>query len=88
MSAAALRKFVMQEASKLTGKLEPVEKVKAEEIDADGYADTLEQDLDMYKAMKIKEAKMRRQYRKLVREAKKVRRNRILAKKKILRKLK
>lgn len=87
MSAAALRQFVMQEASKLTGKLEPVEKVKAEEIDADGYADTLEQDLDMYKAMKIKEAKMRRQYRKLVREAKKVRRNRILAKKKILRKL-
>jgi hypothetical protein len=78
----------MKEAAKLTGKLEPVEKVSAEEVDADGYADTLEQDLDMYKAMKIKEARMRRQYRKLVREARKVRKNRILAKKKILRKLK
>ena len=88
MSSRALRNFVMKEAAKLTGKLEPVEKVSAEEVDADGYADTLEQDLDMYKAMKIKEARMRRQYRKLVREARKVRKNRILAKKKILRKLK
>ena len=88
MSSRALRNFVMKEAAKLTGKLEPVEKVSAEEVDADGYADTLEQDLDIYKAMKIKEARMRRQYRKLVREARKVRRNRILAKKKILRKLK
>ena len=43
--------------------------------------------IDMYKAMKIKEARMRRQYRKLVREARKVRRNKNLAKKKILRKL-
>ena len=88
MSSRALRNFVMKEAAKLTGKLEPVEKVSAEEVDADGYADTLEQDLDIYKAMKIIEARMRRQYRKLVREARKVRRNRILAKKKILRKLK
>jgi len=88
MTSAALRKFVMKEAAKLSGELEDVSKVKAEEVEADGYADTLESDLDMYKAMKIKEARMRRQYRKLVREARKVRRNKILAKKKILRKLK
>ena len=88
MSSSALRNFVLKEAAKLSGELEPVEKVSAEEVDADEYADTLEHDLDIYKAMKIKEAKMRRQYRKLVREAKKVRRNRMLAKKKILRKLK
>ena len=67
---------------------EDVSKVSAEEVDADEYAETLEQDIDMYKAMKIKEARMRRQYRKLVREARKVRRNKNLAKKKILRKLK
>ena len=88
MSSRALRNFVLQEAAKLTGKFKPVEDVSAEEVDADDYANTLEQDLDIYKAMKIKEVKMRRQYRKLVREAKKVRRNKMLAKKKILRKLK
>ena len=88
MSSASLRKFVMKEAAKLSGQLEDVSKVSAEEVDADEYAETLEQDIDMYKAMKIKEARMRRQYRKLVREARKVRRNKNLAKKKILRKLK
>ena len=88
MSAASLRRFVMREAAKLSGELESVDKVKAEEVDADGYADTLEQDLDIYKAMKIKEAKLRRQYRKMVSEARKVRRNKRIAKKRILRKLK
>ena len=88
MTATELRRFVMKEAAKLSGELDDVSKVEAEEVDADGYADTLEQDLDMYKAMKIKEARMRRQYRKLVREARKVRRNKNLAKKKILRRLK
>lgn len=87
MTPAALKRFVMKEAAKLSGELEPVEKVKAEEVDADEFADTLEQDIDMYKAMKIKESLMRREYRKLVREARKVRRNKQLAKKKILRKL-
>jgi len=88
MTSTSLRKFVMKEAAKLSGELEDVSKVSAEEVDADEYAETLEQDIDMYKAMKIKEARMRRQYRKLVREARKVRRNKNLAKKKILRKLK
>lgn len=87
LSPAALRKFVMKEAAKLSGELSPVDKVKAEEVEADEFADTLESDIDMYKAMKIKEAKMRRQYRKLVKEARRVRRNKQLAKKKILRKL-
>ena len=87
MSAASLRRFVMKEAAKLSGNLEDVSKTKAEEVEADEYADTLENDIDIYKAMKIKEARMRRQYRKLVREARKVRRNKNLAKKKILRKL-
>ena len=88
MSASSLRKFVMREAAKLSGELEDVSKVQAEEVEADEYAETLEQDIDMYKAMQIKEARMRRQYRKLVREARKVRRNKQLAKKRILRKLK
>ena len=67
---------------------EVAEEVEAEEVDADGYADTLASDIDMYKAMKIEEARLRRKYRKLVREARKVRKNKNLAKKRILRKLK
>lgn len=88
VSIESLRRFVMKEAAKLSGELEPVEKVKAEEVDASEYADTLEQDLDVYKAMKIKEARLRRQYRKVVKEARKIRRNKQIAKKRILRKLK
>ena len=88
MSTASLRRFVMREAAKLSGELEAVDKVKAEEVDADGYADTLEQDLDIYKAMKIKEAKLRRRYRRMMSEARKVRRNKRIAKKRILRNLK
>ena len=87
MSASQLRRFVIRESEKLTGELEPVEDVSAEEVDADGYADTLEQDIDMYKAMKIKEARLRREYRKMMSEARKVRKNKRIAKKRILRKL-
>jgi len=87
MTPAQLRRFVLRESEKLSGELEPVEDVSAEEVDADGYAETLEQDIDIYKAMKIKEIKLRRAHRKLVREARKVRRNKKLARKKILRKL-
>jgi len=88
LTASALRALIKEEAAKLTGELEDTESAKAEEVDADEMADTLEQDIDMYKAMEIKEARMRRQYNKLVREARKVRRNKNLAKKKILRQLK
>ena len=87
MSASQLRRFVIRESEKLTGELEPVEDVSAEEVDADGYADTLESDIDMYKAMKIKEARLRRRYRKMMSEARKVRKNKRIAKKRILRKL-
>lgn len=87
MSASQLRRFVIRESEKLSGELEPVEDVSAEEVDADGYADTLEQDIDMYKAMKIKEARLRRRYRKMMSEARKVRKNKRIAKKRILRKL-
>ena len=88
MSASQLRRFVIRESEKLTGELDPVEDVSAEEVDADGYAETLESDIDMYKAMKIKEARLRRRYRKMMSEARKVRKNKRIAKKRILRKLK
>ena len=63
ISAKAFRNFVIREARKLqkeavAGKIEDVSKVKAKEVDADGYADTLEQDIDYIKALKIKENKI------------------------------
>ena len=88
ISMRELRKLVMEETAKLTGELEDIDGVEAEEVDADGYADTLASDIDMYKAMQVESKRLRRQYRKLVREARKVRRNKNLAKKRILRKLK
>jgi len=88
MSTSQLRRFVLRESEKLSGELSPVEDVSAKEVEADGYADTLEQDIDMYKAMKIKEARLRRRYRKMLSEARKVRKNKRIAKKRILRKLK
>ena len=88
ISMRELRKLVMEETAKLTGELEDIDDVEAEEVDADGYADTLASDIDMYKAMQVESKRLRRQYRKLVREARKVRRNKNLAKKRILRKLK
>ena len=88
ISMSELRKLVMEETSKLTGELEDIEEVEPEEIDADGYADTLASDIDMYKAMQLESKRLRRQYRKLVREARKVRKNKLIAKKRILRKLK
>ena len=88
MSASELRRFVIRESEKLTGELDPIEDVSAEEVDADAYAETLESDIDMYKAMKIKEARLRRKYRKMMSEARKIRKNKRIAKKKILRRLK
>ena len=88
ISMRELRKLVMEETAKLSGEIEDVEDVEAEEVDADGYADTLAKDIDMYKAMQVEAKRIRRQYKKLVREARKVRKNRTLAKKRILRKLK
>lgn len=88
ISIRELRKLVMEETSKLSGELEDIEDVEAEEVDADGYADTLASDIDMYKAMQVESKRLRQQYRKLVREARKVRKNKTLAKKRILRKLK
>lgn len=87
-NTAALRRLVLEEAAKLDGKLEDVSKVKAKEVEASEFADTIEQDIDMYKAMKIKEARLQRQHRRLVQEARRIRRNKRIAKKRILRNLK
>jgi len=69
LTPALLRKIVLEERAKLaevleTGKEHP-EDISPDETDADGYADTLEKDIDHYKALKIHEAKLRRQLAKV-----------------------
>ena len=88
MSVRDLRQFVLREAAGLTGELEDIEDVEAIEVDAGEEADALVSDIDIYKAMQIEEARLRRQYKRMVREAKKVRRQKRIAKKRILRQLK
>lgn len=87
MTLESLKRLVLEEVSKMTGELEPVENVSAEEVDADGYAETVEA-IDMMKAMNIEEAKVKKLHAKLVKEARKIRRNKHIAKKRILRNIK
>ena len=65
LTPTVLKRMIMDEARKLrlevleTGE-EDVEKVakKAPEVDADGYADSIEQDVDWMKALKIHETRL------------------------------
>ena len=83
MTPNVLKRMIVQEARKLrlevleTGEDDP-EKVakKAPEVDADEYADSIEQDIDWMKALKIHERLLTKKLRKL-REAKKKIRRRI-----------
>ena len=65
------RSRVMNESDPIVQGIEDPEKVSADEVDADEYADSLEKDLDHLKALKIQEKKLRRQLKKIS-EAKKV----------------
>lgn len=69
-----LKKIIKEEAAKLreeaaadTVVVQDGKPAKAEEVDADEYADAAEQHVDFLKALKIKEAKLLKQL-KLVRE--------------------
>jgi len=76
MSSGILKRMIVQEAAKLrrevleTGK-EDVEKVAAatDEVDADGFADSIEQDVDWMQALKIHERRLTKKLRE-VRKAK------------------
>jgi hypothetical protein len=65
-----LKKIIVQEARKLrletleTGVTDP-EKVKAEEVDADEFADSLAKDIDHIKVLKIKENRLRKNLKKI-----------------------
>jgi len=82
-----LRAFVIREAAKLSGKVEPVEKVKAVEVEAGEEAQHLELDIDYIKALKIKEAKLNAMHKKLVKEMRKVQAKKTIIKKNIIKKI-
>ena len=69
LTPSLLRKIVLEEKRKIMETLEQgkeeSEDVKAEEADADELADTLEQDIDFMAALKIKEATLKKQYKKV-----------------------
>jgi hypothetical protein len=85
LTSELLRKIVAEETAKMRrtrqaeakglGKMKDVEGVKADEVDADEYAGTLERKVDHAKALKTEEARLmrrlaniREQRRRLVRE--------------------
>lgn len=71
LTPSVLRKLIREERSRLNETLElglkhPSEASKrTKEVDADKYASTLEACMDHYKACKLKEAKLRRQLKKI-----------------------
>lgn len=69
LTPALLRKLVLQEKRKIQESLEQgeeeVEKVDAEETDADDLADSIEKDIDFIKALKIQENILNRKMKKI-----------------------
>ena len=79
LTPALLRKLVLQEKRKIrealeSGELEAVEKVKADEVEADEYANSLEKDIDWMKALKIHERRLKTKLKKVQENRAKLRR--------------
>ncbi len=70
LTPAVLRKIVMQES--LSGELEPIEKVDAEEVDAGELASSLEKDIDHAKVLKLEESRLRNRLRRVQSARKKI----------------
>ena len=69
LTPTLLKKIVLEEKSRMqevleTG-VEDSEKVNAEEVPASDQADSIEQDIDWMKALKIKEAKLRKRLKRI-----------------------
>jgi hypothetical protein len=81
-----LRRIILEERERLINESDPlmagiedVEKVRAEEVDAEDLADTLAKEIDHIKALKIKESKLVKEVR-AIREAQNILRKRVLKK--------
>ena len=85
-----LKQFILREAKNLqreslSGKLSPVEKVKAVEYEAGEEPDQLEKHIDFIKALKIKESRLNRRHAQLVKEMRKLQRRKLKLRKKVYR---
>ena len=82
LTPGMLRKMVLEEKTKLRRKLresdpivaglDDVEKVTADEVEADEFAGTLEKELDHLKVLKVQERKVRSRLRKISEARRKV----------------
>ena len=77
LTPALLRKIVLEEKRRMqevleTG-VEDSEKIKADEVPADKQAETIEQDIDWMKALKIKESRLRKRLKRISEVKKKLR---------------
>ena len=85
LTPALLRRLVLQEKKKMMEVLETGEEdsekaaAKTEEVPADDLADSIDQDIDWMKALKIKENKLKKRLKRII-EAKKKIRGRIIRK--------
>lgn len=83
LTPALLRRIVLEERARMmreSAKSDPVASGKAhpsdispDEVDADGYADTLAQDIDHMKALKIQEAQLAAKLRRIQEAKRRVR---------------
>ena len=64
LTSKLLKRIIEEETAKF-GDMLDVEDVKAEETDADEYADSLEKKIDYIKALKIEEGRLRRRLAKI-----------------------
>lgn len=85
VTPSVLKRMIVQEARKLrmevleTGQ-EDIEKVSAEEVDADDLAGSIESDIDFIKVLKIKESR-------LLRKLKEVKKARAAARKRLVKRI-
>lgn len=79
-----LKKFILKEAAKLSGKPTPINKVKAKEYKPGQEASQLEKNIDHAKHLKLKEEKIRAAHKKLVNEMRRLQKRKVALKKKII----
>ena len=89
LTSSALRKLVLSEARKLqresmSGNIQDVSKVKADEYEPGEEADTIEKDIDFIKVLKIQETTLSKQHKKLVKRMRKLQERKALLRKRII----
>lgn len=89
-----LRAFILNEAKKLQkeaagldGVPTPIEKIVADEYEPGEEAGKIEKDIDFIKVLKIKEAKLNKAHKSLVREMRKVQKAKRQTKKRIMKRI-